>query len=156
MRPSLRSCCRPPCPTPARAKRQGPAGAAGGAAGATVVVNLAAVDREGRPFEGLRPEDLRVTLEGVEQKIVSLSRAADDPLRVVDMLDASASHEKILPLAGRAAEEFASAALRRGRDDAAVVSFTGDATVVQDLTGDILALRRAFESVRFDAPPARR
>src|SRR5687768_11889073 len=69
------------------------------------------------------------------------------------MLDASASQERILHGARRLAAELAAAVLRPGRDEAAVVSFTGDATVAQDLTGDLDALRRAFASVEF-TPPA--
>ena len=141
-----------PARAPARAKGQDAAGGGAAAGAAPVVFHLSAVDKEGRPFEGLKPEDLRVTLEGAEQKLVSLSRAPDEPLRVVVMLDASASQERILPQAVQVAAEFAAAVVRPGRDEAAVVSFTGDATVVQGLTGDLGALRRAFAAVRFEPP----
>src|SRR5687768_10992889 len=70
------------------------------------------------------------------------------------MLDASASQERILHGARRLAAELAAAVLRPGRDEAAVVSFTGDATVAQDLTGAPDALRRAFASVEFTPPAA--
>jgi VWFA-related protein len=126
--------------------------AAGGGA-ATVAVTLSAVDKEGRPFEGLRPEDLRVTADGAGQKVLSLARRADEPLRVVVMLDASASQERILPAARREAAEFLAALLRAGRDDAAVVSFTDVASVVEGPTDDLGALRRAAQSVRFFPPP---
>ena len=48
-----------------------------------VVVPLCAVDKDGVPVEGLKPEDLRVTVEGEERKVVALSRGADGPLHVV-------------------------------------------------------------------------
>lgn len=127
--------------------------AAGGAESGTIGVTLTAVDKEGRPFEGLRPEDLRVTADGVGQKILSLARRADEPLRAVVMLDASASQERILPAARRGAADFLAALLRAGRDEAAVVSFTDGAHVVEGPTGDLGALRRAAESVRFFPPP---
>ena len=129
--------------------------AAGGAVGqsARVVVPLVAADKEGRPLEDLRPEDLRVTLEGAEQKVVSLARAGEEPLRVAFMLDASASQERVLPYARAAVEQFVSTSLRAGADEAAVISFADGAKVVQPLTGDAAALRRAVASVRFVAPP---
>jgi Ca-activated chloride channel family protein len=119
-----------------------------------VSVQLSAVDREGRPVEGLKPEDLRVTVEGQPQNVLSMSRRADEPLHVVILLDASASQEKVLPFAQEAADHLVPAILMRGgSNDAAVVSFTGDAKVVQGLTPDAAAVRRAIASVEFVPPP---
>ena len=135
------------------AARGGSAGAqeaaGGGSVPGRVAVMLAAVDKEGRPFEGLRPEDLRVTVEGTEQKVASLTRAEGVPLRVAFLLDASASQERILPLARDVSAKLAAMLLRPGVDEMAVVSFTGDPKLVQDLTDDPEALRRAFASVEF-------
>jgi Ca-activated chloride channel homolog len=118
------------------------------------VIPLTAVDRDGRPVSTLRPEDLRVVADGVEHRIVAFSRRADEPLRVAFMLDASASQEKVLPAARAAASELLSSLLRPGAEDsAAVISFTNKPTLAQDLTGDVPALRRAVEGVRFVPPP---
>jgi VWFA-related protein len=137
---------------PAAAGRQDASGVNAEAA-APVVVRVAIVEKAGRPASDLRAEDLRVTIDGAEQKIVSLTSAADEPLHLVVMLDASASQERVLPRARQAAAEFVAALLRPGRDDAAVVRFTGDPEVVEGLTGDLASLRRAFASVNF-VPPA--
>jgi Ca-activated chloride channel homolog len=138
------------------AARDGSAGAqeaAGGGSGpGRVAVTLGAVDKEGRPFEGLRPEDLRVTVEGTEQKVASLTRAEGVPLRVAFLLDASASQERVIPVAQDVSAKLAVMLLRPGVDEVAVVSFSGDPTLVQDLTGDPEALRRAFASVEFVPP----
>lgn len=121
---------------------------------AQAVVHLGALDREGRPFEGLRPEDLRVTVEGQPQNLLSLSRVAGEPLHVVIMLDASASQEGVLPFAQEAADRLVPALLMGGGlNDAAVVSFTGETKVVQGLTADAAAVRRAIASVEFVPPP---
>lgn len=121
---------------------------------ARVVVPLSAVDKEGRPFEGLKPEDLRVTVEGLPQNVLSFSRQTDEPLHVVILLDASVSQEKVLPFAQEAADRFVPAILMRGgQNDAAVVSFTGDAKVLQGLTADAGAVRRAIASVEVVRPP---
>jgi VWFA-related protein len=119
-----------------------------------VSVHLSAVDKEGRPVEGLKPEDLRVTVEDAEQKVLSLSSRTEEPLHVVIMLDASASQEKVLPFAQGAADRLVPPLLLRpNRNDAAVVSFTGYTTVVQDLTADAAAVRRAIAAVEFVPPP---
>src|SRR5215211_6138866 len=62
-----------------------------------VVVPLSAVDKEGRPVEGLKPEDLRVTVEGQPQNLAYFMRRTEEPVHVVIMLDASASQESVLP-----------------------------------------------------------
>jgi VWFA-related protein len=70
------------------------------------------------------------------------------------MLDASASQETVLPFAQGAADRLVPALLLRpNRNDAAVVSFTGYTTVVQDLTADAAAVRRAIATVKFVPPP---
>jgi Ca-activated chloride channel family protein len=119
-----------------------------------VTVSLGAVDKEGRAVEGLRAEDLRVTVEDAEQKVLSLSRRTEEPLHVVVMLDASASQGKVLPFVQEAADPLVPTILTRGGvNDAAVVSFTGDTKVVQGLTADAAAVRRAIASVEFVPPP---
>ncbi|MDT5271818.1 MAG: hypothetical protein QOH49_4004 [Acidobacteriota bacterium] len=121
---------------------------------ARVSVSLGAVDKEGRAVEGLKSEDLRVTVEDAEQKGLSLSSRTEEPLHVVILLDASASQESVLPFAQEADDHLVPAILMRGGlNDAAVVSFTGDAKVVQGLTADAAAVRRAIASVEFVRPP---
>jgi len=118
-----------------------------------VVVSLSAVEKEGRPVEGLKAEDLRVTVEGQPQHVLSLSRRADEPLHVVIMLDASASQERVLPFTQGASDRLVPALLARGAaNDVAVVSFTGDVKVVQGLTADAASVRRALASVEFEPP----
>jgi VWFA-related protein len=118
------------------------------------VVQLGAADKEGRPVEGLKPEDLRVTVEGQPQSLLFFARGAEGPLHVVVMLDASASQERVLLWAQEGADRLVRAVLAGGgSSDAAVVSFTGDAKVVQPLTADPALVRRAIASVEF-VPPA--
>lgn len=119
-----------------------------------VVVPLSAVDKDGRPVEGLKPEDLRVTVEGRPQNLRYFKRRTDEPLHVVIMIDASASQEGVLPFTQAAADRLVPALLTRGAaNDVAVVSFTGDAKVVQGLTADAEAVRRAVASVETVVPP---
>jgi VWFA-related protein len=59
----------------------------------------------------------------------------------------------VLPFAQEAADRLVPALLMRGSNDAAVVGFTGDVNVVQKLTADAAAVRRAIASVEFVPPP---
>lgn len=118
-----------------------------------VTVSLSALDKEGRPVEGLKAEDLRVTADGLPQQLLYFKSRADEPLHVVVMLDVSASQEGSLRFTRPAAVSLLSVLLRPGQDDAAVVTFTNEAKVVAGPTSDAEALARAVESVRFVAPP---
>lgn len=120
----------------------------------TVVVQLGAVDKEGQVVEGLKPEDLSVKVEGKPQSLISCSKMTEEPLHVVILLDASVSQERVLPFVQGATDRLAPALLTRGgSNDVAVVSFTGDAKVVQGLTADADAVRRAIASVEYLPPP---
>jgi Ca-activated chloride channel homolog len=136
-------------PAPASSPRQD---AAGTKAERRVVFPVTVVDKDGRAVEGLKAEDLRVTVEGAEQKVLSLSPGVGEPLHLVFMIDASASQESTLPVERLAAAEFASALMRPDVDDASVVSFTGDAEVVGDPTSDVQEVRSAIASVQFVPP----
>lgn len=138
---------------PSKGARQDPAEDEGHPDRPLVSVSLSAADKEGRPVEGLRAEDLRVTADGRPQQLVFFSKQTEEPLHVVLMLDASVSQERILPEAQPAAGHFILSLLRAGRDDAAVVSFSDGAKVVQKLTGDATAAARAVVSIKFVRPP---
>src|SRR5690349_6950495 len=79
-----------------------------------VVVSVGAVDKEGRPVEGLKAEDLRVTVEGQPQQPLSLERHTGEPLHVAILLDASSSQERTLPFAQGAVDRLIPAIIRRG------------------------------------------
>lgn len=124
-----------------------------GTAQGQVSVTLSALDREGRPVEGLKAEDLRVTVEGQPQNLLNFMRRTEDPLHVVVMLDASPSQERVLSFARPAAASLLSVLLRPGKDDAAIVTFTNNVKVVTGLTADGETLARAIQSVEFVPPP---
>ena len=52
-----------------------------------------------------------------------------------------------------AARSFLESVLRPEKDEAAIVTFTGEVTLEQGLTGNMARLRRAIDDVRF-VPPA--
>jgi Ca-activated chloride channel family protein len=116
-------------------------------------VLLTVVDKNRNSVSTLKAEDIRVVSEGAAQEVLSLERQTGTALRLVLMMDASASQEQVLPVARGVALSFVDAVLRPQTDEAAVVSFTGEMTVEQNLTSEVERVRQAIGRVRFVAPP---
>jgi VWFA-related protein len=111
-----------------------------------------ASDKQKRFITNLRQEDVRVTEDGQPQEIFTFARQTDLPLSLAILVDTSASEERTLPEEKSAAAAFVDAVIRPDKDEAAVVSFTGEATLEQGLTSSIPRIRRGLESVRFEPP----
>lgn len=88
----------------------------------TVELFTTAVDRSGRPVEGLAREDFRVREEGVEQEIRRFEQVDQVSIYAGVMLDTSASMANEMAAALAAASRFFDTVLRP-RDRAAVVTF---------------------------------
>ncbi|HEX8097773.1 MAG TPA: VWA domain-containing protein, partial [Pyrinomonadaceae bacterium] len=115
-------------------------------------VLLTAVDKEGRFVTNLRREDLRVLENGVPQDVSTFERETDLPLSLAVLVDTSRSLELVLDDEKKAAVEFVDSVIRPEKDRAAVVSFTGEAVVEQELTGEKPALRAAIARVKIAEP----
>ncbi|HMF55913.1 MAG TPA: VWA domain-containing protein, partial [Pyrinomonadaceae bacterium] len=87
------------------------------------------------------------------QEVFTFARQVDLPLSLAILVDTSVSEERTLPSEKEAASEFVNSVLRSGHDEAAVVTFTGEATLEQGLTGNSARVRRALDRVEF-VPPA--
>lgn len=112
-----------------------------------------AADKNKRFISTLKKEDLRVLEDGQVQEIFTFQQNTDLPLSAAILIDCSASEERTLPDEKAAARSFLEAVLRPGRDEAAIVSFTGEVTLEQGFTGSLDRLRRAVDRVDF-VPPA--
>ena len=97
---------------------------------------------------------MRVLEDGVPQEIFAFQPNSDLPLSLAILIDCSGSEERTLPMEKDAARSFLESVLRPEKDEAAIVSFTGEVTLEQGLTGNIGRLRRAIDEVRF-VPPVR-
>lgn len=115
-------------------------------------VFFTAADKHKRFLSTLKREDIRVLEDGVPQEIFTFQQNIDLPLSLAILIDCSGSEERTLPEEKAAARSFLEAVLRPNRDEAAVVSFTGEVTLEQGLTGNIARLRRAIEQVEFVPP----
>jgi Ca-activated chloride channel family protein len=111
-----------------------------------------AADKQKRFISTLKREDIRVLEDGVPQEIFTFQQNIDLPLSLAILIDCSGSEERTLPEEKAAAQSFLESVLRPNRDEAAVVSFTGEVTLEQGLTGNIGRLRRAIDQVVFVPP----
>ena len=111
-----------------------------------------AADKNKRFISDLKAEDIRVFEDGQPQEIFTFQTNIDLPLSLAILIDTSASEERTLPDEKEAARAFLENVLRANKDEAAVVSFTGDTTLEQGFTGNVERLRRAIDRVEFIPP----
>lgn len=109
---------------------------------------LSATDKKRRFVTMLRAEDLRLTEDGVEQKLVSFEQETDAPLSLALLVDTSASQEKVLKDEQAAASSFIRSVLRPAKDSAAVISFTGITRLEQPLVSDAAPLLAAVNALQ--------
>jgi len=111
-----------------------------------------AADKNKRFISDLKAEDIRIFEDGQAQDIFTFQQNIDLPLSLAILIDTSASEERTLPDEKEAARAFLENVLRPQKDEAAVVSFTGETTLEQGFTGSIDRLRRAIDHVEFIPP----
>jgi len=111
-----------------------------------------AEDKHKRFISTLKQDDIRVFEDGQLQQVFTFQQNTDLPLSLAFLIDTSRSEERTLPEEKTAAREFLEAVLRPNRDEAAVVSFTGEVTLEQGFTGSIERLRHAIDRVEFVPP----
>ena len=100
----------------------------------------------------MREEDLRLTEDGVPQKILTFQRETDRPLSIAFLIDVSISEERTLPQEKAAARAFIEAIIQSSKDQAAIIPFTGSAFLEQGLTRDVFSIYRALERVEVAMP----
>jgi VWFA-related protein len=111
-----------------------------------------AADKHKRFVNNLRREDIRVLEDNVPQDIFTFQQNTELPLSLAILIDCSSSEERTLPEEKAAARSFLESVMRPNKDEAAVVTFTGEVTLEQGLTGNIARLRRAIDQVEFVPP----
>lgn len=111
-----------------------------------------AADKNKRFISDLKAEDIRIFEDGRQQEIFTFQTNIDLPLSIAILIDTSISEQYTLPEEKAAARAFLESVLRPQKDEAAVVSFTGETTLEQGFTGSIDRLRRAIDHVEFVPP----
>src|SRR5438309_9985537 len=115
-------------------------------------VYFTAADKHKRFVSTIKKEDVRILEDGVPQQIFTFQQNIDLPLSLAILIDTSRSEERTLPDEKAAAQSFLESVMRPNNDEAAVVSFTGEVTLEQGLTGNLGRLRRAIDRVEFIQP----
>ncbi len=120
----------------------------------TEVVNVlfTAQDKNRRLLTNLKETDVKIIENGQVQEISYFTRQVDLPLSLAILIDTSRSQERTLPEEKRAAKTFLDSFIRPAKDEVAIVSFTGEATLEQGMTNNISRLRRAVDRVEFVPP----
>ena len=111
-----------------------------------------AADKNKRFVSDLKAEDIRVFEDGQPQEVFTFQQNIELPLSIAILIDTSISEQRTLPEEKVAAQAFLESVMRQNKDEAAVVSFTGDTTLEQGFTGNIDRLRRAIDRVEFVPP----
>jgi Ca-activated chloride channel homolog len=111
-----------------------------------------AADSNKRFISNLKKEDVRILEDGQPQEIFTFQQNLDLPLSIAILIDTSRSEERTLPDEKMAARAFVEAVMRPEKDEAAIVSFTGEVTLEQGFTGNLDRLRRAIDRVEFIPP----
>jgi Ca-activated chloride channel homolog len=111
-----------------------------------------AADKNKRFISNLKAEDILVLEDGKPQEIFTFQQNIELPLSIAILIDTSISEERTLPDEKVAAQAFLESVMRANKDEAAVISFTGDTTLEQGFTGSIERLRRAIDRVEFVPP----
>lgn len=115
-------------------------------------VLFTATDRNKRFIRNIRQEDITVLEDGAPQQVFTFQRNVDLPLSLAILIDTSNSQERTLPEEKRAAQQFVDTVIRPNKDEVAVLTFTGETTLEQGLTGSASRARRAIERVEFQPP----
>ncbi len=120
----------------------------------TEVVNVlfTAQDKKRRLLTSLQQGDIKLFENGQPQEIIAFSRKVDLPLSLTILIDTSASQERTLPAEKEAAKSFLESVVRPRKDEVAIISFTGEATLEQGMTSNMNRLRRAIDRVQFTPP----
>ncbi len=120
----------------------------------TEVVNVlfTAQDKNRRLLTDLKKEDIKLVEDGQPQEIIAFGRQVDLPLSLAILIDTSASQERTLPEEKSAAKSFIESFVRPTKDEVAIVSFTGEATLEQGMTNNVGRLQRAVDRVQFVPP----
>lgn len=103
-------------------------------------------DATGRPVQGIDPATFQIFEDGVKQKVRAADRVADTPVRIVTLIDNSASMAPRMAATRGAALEFLRHVLRP-QDQAAVISFNRSPRIATGLTGNLQALEEGLSGL---------
>jgi Ca-activated chloride channel family protein len=101
-----------------------------------VEVLFSVVTKREKLITDLNKENFKVFDDGAQQDIIDFSQPTDLPLRIGMVLDTSNSIRERLKFEQDAAIDFLFNALRRGKDQAFLMTFDDGPQIIKDFTGD--------------------
>jgi Ca-activated chloride channel family protein len=113
-----------------------------------VDVLFTVMDRKNKMVSDLGKENFTVFDDGKPQEIRFFSQQTDLPLRVGLLLDTSNSIRQRLQFEQEAAIDFLFNVIRRGKDEAVLMTVDDQPEVIQNFTGDLDLLRNAIQRQR--------
>jgi Ca-activated chloride channel homolog len=113
-----------------------------------VDVLFTVMDRKNKIVSDLSQGNFTVFDDGKPQEIRFFSQQTDLPLRVGLLLDTSNSIRQRLQFEQEAAIDFLFNVIRRGKDEAVLMTVDDQPEVIQDFTGDMDLLRNAIQRQR--------
>jgi len=116
-------------------------------------VLFTATGKDGNSVTTLKPEDVRLTVDGRPREVLELRRQEGLPLFLAVVIDTSVSQERVLPNTKLAAVVFVRGMLKPGVDRAAVVTFSDETVLEQSMTDDVSKLRESIGRVKLAVPP---
>lgn len=115
-----------------------------------------AIDKDRHFVTSLASADVRIFENNVEQPISLFERETNRPLTLAIMVDTSESQRGILADEKNAARVFVDSVIRTSQtngDSAAIISFTGEPKIEQNLTGNKDQLKQGIDRVRIELSP---
>jgi Ca-activated chloride channel family protein len=106
-----------------------------------VEVLFSVVTKRQKLITDMNKEDFKVFDDGAQQEITSFSQPTDLPLRIGMVLDTSNSIRERLKFEQDAAIDFLFNAIRRGKDQAFLMTFDDGPQIIKEFTGDTGDLR---------------
>jgi Ca-activated chloride channel family protein len=124
----------------------------------TQLVNVlfSVTDKKNRYIGDLVKGEVEVLENGKRQEIFTFKRELDLPLTMAILVDVSRSVLPVLPRLTSASSHFIDSVMQQGKDKTAIIKFSSEAELIQDLTSNIVRLRRGLRSIADNAPPVER
>ena len=115
-----------------------------------VNITFSVRDKRGALLPTLTKDDIDVYEDGRKQTVRSFSKEGDLPLTIGLLIDVSPSQERLIETERRAAAAFFRTVLKN-KDMAFVISFGGEAELLQDLTSSPKLLTQSLDGLRVNA-----
>jgi len=119
-----------------------------------VTVPFNVTDKTNRYINELGKDDIEVLEDNKPQQVFSFERQTGLAITIAMLIDISGSEEYSLPMEKAAGRRFFERVLRPNKDLGAVVTFEGDATLIQGLTSNVEKLQRGLDEIRIAVPTA--